>query len=313
MYDQRHLTIITEFSTQAMYGEIFTIIAPVFLCALIGYGWGRSGRVYQTEFVTNLVMGIGAPCLIVGTLSTVALPAANFNRLLLATVMVMSITLVVSALLCRLVGLSLRTYLPSLSFPNSGNIGLPLCLFAFGEEGLALGLGIFLVMSLVHFSLGLALVSGKSLWRGMLRSPIVYASLLAAAIVYLQWQLPPWLGNTLKLLGDMSIPLMLITLGVSLARLRVTDVATSLWARLGPAGAGCGGGFAGQRIARVGGGDARGSDYPVGDAGGHFQLPAGPEICPGPGTGGGAGSHVDPAQFCQPAGTALDSVINPCY
>lgn len=210
-----------------IYQHIFSIIAPIFCCALIGFFWGRSRHPYPTDFVTTLVMNIGAPCLIVGTLSAVELDRGAFNQLLLATVMVMFITLLVSAAYCRLSGLSIRTYLPSLSFTNSGNIGLPLCMFAFGETGLALGLGIFLLMSLTYFSLGLALASGESLLRGMLRSPIVYAAIVSAALVYLQWQLPKWLGNTLELLGDVSIPLMLMTLGVSLARLKVADVGQS--------------------------------------------------------------------------------------
>jgi predicted permease len=210
-----------------MYVEIFTIIAPVFICALLGYVWARSGQPYETQFVSNIVMNIGAPALIIGTLSKVSMPAEHFTDIVIATSLIIVITGALAAALCVIFRLPMRAYLPSLTFPNTGNIGLPLCLFAFGEQGLAVGLGFFLVMSVSHFSVGMALVSGGSMVKGVLKSPIIYASLISVVLIYQQWYLPLWLSNTFTLLGELSIPLMLITLGVSLERLRIGDVIVS--------------------------------------------------------------------------------------
>ena len=207
-----------------MYADIASIIAPVFICAAIGFGWARSGQPFDSQLISTLVMNVGAPCLIVGTLGKVSMPAAHFSQILVATLLVLLITAVISWLLCLLFKLSLRAFLAPLCFPNSGNMGLPLSLFAFGDEGLAVALGVFLVMSCCHFSLGLALVSGRGSWHTLLRSPIVYAALVAMGLVYSDQQLPNWLQNTMELLGGLSIPLMLITLGVSLQRLSVLDV-----------------------------------------------------------------------------------------
>lgn len=210
-----------------MLTEIFAIIAPIFICAALGYGWARSGTPFESQFVSRLVMNIGAPCLIVGTLGKVDMPASHFIETVTAAVLVMVITGLLAIVLCRVMGLSQRAYLTSLVFPNTGNMGLPLSFFAFGEEGLAVALGLFLVKSLAHFSIGVALVSGSSNWRDSLRSPIVAAGLLTAVLIFTGWQLPQWLQNTVSLLGDFSIPLMLITLGVSLAQLRVRDFTLS--------------------------------------------------------------------------------------
>lgn len=204
--------------------EIFAIIAPIFICVAIGYGWARSGASFDSDFVTGLVMNISAPCLIVGTLSAVEMPAGHFSEIAKATALLLLSSLLVFSVLCRLAGWSLRSFLAPLVFPNTGNMGLPLAMFAFGDKGLAIALGIFMLMSMTHFSLGVALLSGRSNIRQLLSSPIVYATLVAIVIIYNAVSLPSWLVTTLTSLGNISIPLMLMTLGVSLQRLQVGDM-----------------------------------------------------------------------------------------
>jgi predicted permease len=209
--------------------EILAIMAPVFICAAIGYGWARSGTPFDSGFVTSLVMNISAPCLIVGTLSSVDMPAQHFSEIALATALVLVFSLLIFTALCRLSGLSLRSFLAPLTFPNTGNMGLPLALFAFGELGLAIALGMFMLMSMTHFSLGVAILRGRSNGRGLFLSPIVYATLVSVLMVYTSTTLPLWLENTLTSLGGVSIPLMLMTLGVSLHRIKVGEILLSTW------------------------------------------------------------------------------------
>ena len=140
----------------------------------------------------------------------------------------LSFSAVFAAVSCLLFRLNLRDFLIPLIFGNFGNMGLPLCLFAFGEEGLAIGLGIFLVTTISHFSFGVAVLSGKAMIKGMLSSPIIYAGALACLLIFNHWELPLSLQNSLSLLGGLSIPLMLITLGVSLSGLHLQGVGKSL-------------------------------------------------------------------------------------
>lgn len=204
-----------------MYFEIFTVIAPIIICVLLGFSWARLGYPFEHKFVSDLVSTVGAPCLIVGTLSKVGLSTDSFNEIIVSTILVLTLSAFFAAICLRVFGLSIRAYLAPLVFPNTGNIGLPLCLFAFGEEGLAMGIGIFLLMAFSHFSMGVAVVSGTNSLSKLLRSPIILSALLAISLIYTQTQLPDWLTNTLTMLGNMSIPLMLITLGVSLDHLKV--------------------------------------------------------------------------------------------
>ncbi|MGK0498602.1 MAG: putative permease [Oceanicoccus sp.] len=211
-----------------MYADIFAAIVPIFICAAIGYTWARSGTPYETEFVTRMVMNVGTPCLIIASLSKTSLPTQALLETLTAAALVLLATFILASLLCKLFGLAYSVYLGPLSFPNTVNMGLPVSLFAFGEEGLAVALGIYLVVGLAQFTFGIALITGVSQWRSSLRSPLIYAGFLGAAMALSDSHLPLWLENTLQLIGSLSIPLMLITLGVSLARLQVKNFSRSL-------------------------------------------------------------------------------------
>lgn len=210
-----------------MYAEILQVLAPILICVATGFAWCKSGRAFEGDFITQLVINVGAPCLVIGTLSKVELPAQSLLQILAAAVLVLILTSLLAALLCRLFKLSYSTYLNPLIFPNTVNMGLPVSFFAYGEQGLAVALGIYLVVSVAQFSFGIAVVSGQNSWRNTLRSPIVYSGLIAAALVLTDTRLPLWLENSFTLLGSFTIPLMLLTLGVSLAQLKVRQFALS--------------------------------------------------------------------------------------
>jgi predicted permease len=120
------------------------------------------------------------------------------------------------------------TYLPSLVFANNGNMGLPLCLFAFGEQGLALAIAFFVVGAVLMFTVGVGLAAGEVSPRMLLRTPLLWAVGIALALLAFSVELPRWISNTVHLAGAFTIPLMLITLGVSLAHLKVSSLKTSL-------------------------------------------------------------------------------------
>lgn len=206
-----------------MFNELFAVIAPILICAGVGYAWARKGVDYPVDFVTRLVMNIGAPCLIVSSFSKTGINIGRMAEVSAAAVVILLIMLVTGGVLIRMMRLDVRTFLPSLIFPNIGNMGLPLCLFAFGDDGLALGLTIFLVIFTLQMSLGIVMVAGRGNLRGLVRQPVLWATAIAVLLVSTGSSLPAWLDNTTSILGGATIPLMLITLGVSLAELKVAE------------------------------------------------------------------------------------------
>ncbi len=212
-----------------MLEQLLAIIAPILICAGLGYAWARKGIDYPVEFVTRAVMNIGAPCLILASFNQSEIDVGLLGEITAATLSVMLLMLLASGAMIRLLRLKTSTFLPSLLFPNVGNMGLPLCLFAFGETGLALGLAVFLVVFTLQMSFGILLVAGRGKFRELLKQPVLWATAIAVAMVLGDWSLPEWLANTAGLLGDITIPLMLMTLGVSLADLKVGNWHHSLW------------------------------------------------------------------------------------
>jgi predicted permease len=125
----------------------------------------------------------------------------------------------VGSVLIKTGRLNRQTYLAPFIFGNTGNLGIPLALFAFGEAGLGYAVVMLAVSAVLSFTLGLSLVAGKGGGAKALREPMVWATLLGALFLWQDWQTPKFLTNALDLIGQMAIPMMLITLGVAIARL----------------------------------------------------------------------------------------------
>lgn len=206
-----------------MLADIATIIAPIFVCAGLGWSWVRLLRQpYDTNMVTMLVTNIGAPCLVFSTLIGIDVPLAEFGTFTAAVIVVMVVTAAAATVIMRVAGLPVRTFLPPLLFSNSGNMGLPLCLFAFGPTGLSLGIAYFTVSAVSQFTFGLWLVSGHSSPAVLAKSPTPWAVLFGLSALAMDVTVPEWIANTTDLLGGFAIPLMLVTLGVSLGRMKIT-------------------------------------------------------------------------------------------
>tara|TARA_Y100001936_G_scaffold204926_1_gene208629 strand:- start:4 stop:891 length:888 start_codon:yes stop_codon:yes gene_type:complete len=209
--------------------QIASIIAPLFVIAGIGYIWGRSGRPFDTTIVGMLTLNFGVPALIFSTLTKLEISLGEFGEMIGIFSLFMLANLAIGAVILRACKLEIAAFLPAISFPNNGNMGLPLCLFAFGDTGLALGISIFVIMSTANATIGFAFASGKWSLSTTLKTPLVWV--IAAAIIFMVMNVPPprWVANTAQIIGGMSIPLMLIALGVSLSRLEVRDFKVSFW------------------------------------------------------------------------------------
>lgn len=210
-----------------MITQIFAVIAPIFICAGIGFAWVKRGMPYEPVFVTKLVMLVGFPCLIFSSLVRSELDLNALAEMGLAAVVTLAAFAAVSYPVLKLAGQDLRAFLPPMMLANTGNMGLPLCLLAFGDMGLALGIGYFTVNAVLAFIIGPAIVSGSSNPMEVLKLPLIWATLLALVFKFGDIPVPDWALNTLTIIGGFPIPLMLITLGTSLAELRITTLGRS--------------------------------------------------------------------------------------
>ena len=205
------------------------IVAPVFLLAALGFAWVKFGYEYRLDFVTKLAMTLGVPCLIFVTLMQTDIDKDSLAAVSGATLAAYSIVIISFFLISRLFKLDIQTFLAPLSFGNTGNLGLPLALFAFGELGLGYAVVVFAVMAIISFTFGIWLVSGGGNPLPSLKEPLVGASIAGGIFLWMGWETPTFITNTLSLIGQLGIPLMLITLGVALARLTPSGIGRMVW------------------------------------------------------------------------------------
>lgn len=201
--------------------DILAIIAPVMVISLIGYLWQRRGMPFDQNMVAVVVINIGTPCLLLNAILINRPDLATMARISGAAILVMGLTALVTWAILKVTALPVRVFLPAMVFGNTGNVGLPLCLFAFGPAGLALAVAYFATQSVLQFSIGQGIASGEVSLRSVFRSPALYAIVIGCVLIAADVTLPRFLMNSISTLAGLSIPLMLMSLGVSLASLSV--------------------------------------------------------------------------------------------
>jgi len=213
-----------------MITQILSTMLPVFLIAGCGALYGRF-RTPDIQGLNVLNMELFVPMLVFAVLADQQAPLQEYGGLALAgTVVVLGSGLVLYPL-ARLLKLNLKTFLPPMMFNNSGNMGIPVLVLAFGEQALPAAIVLFIVEMLLHFSVGLYILDPHTSIIRRLRLPIVFASIAGLSVNLSGIVLPGWLLESLNMLGEVCIPLMLFALGV-----RMLDVDFSDW-KLGLIGA----------------------------------------------------------------------------
>ena len=207
--------------------NIFEIVAPVFILAAVGYIWVKCGFEYRVEFVTQFAMAIALPCLVFTALMKTEFQPYYFGNLLLAAILGYFSLATLAFIFVKIFQLGQRTYLMPLISGNTGNLGLPLCLFAFGDSGFGYAIIVFSVTSIVAFTIGVWVVAGGGSLKQLLKEPLVASTVFGLIFMWQGWETPSFLTSSLELIGQMAIPMMLITLGVAVARLKITDVRKS--------------------------------------------------------------------------------------
>lgn len=211
-----------------MLSEIAAIVLPVYCCAAVGFLWVRSGRPYDTVLMTELILWVGTPCLTFAKLTSVGLEVDRLFEMMGAVLVATAALAVLAFAILRVLGLPWRTYLAPSVFGNTGNMGIAICYFAFGDEGLVLGVCFFAATAFLQFSTGPWIWHGEFRPLDPLRSPVVISTVIAVAVVWAELPVPIVIERTTDLLGSFTIPIMQLTLGVSLARLKVARVAMPL-------------------------------------------------------------------------------------
>jgi len=215
-----------------MLEQLAGVILPVIVIAGIGYAWSRLKRPFDNALVTQLVSMIGSPCLVASALTSLHVDPESLGVMALATILVFSGMFVLGFAVLKFMKLPMHSYLPAVVFSNAGNMGLPLALFAFGESGLALAVVYFAFSATLQFTAGMSIAAGTASVKHLVRMPVIYAVGASFVVIVTGIQVPTFIANTLEILGGLTIPLMLLALGVSLGSLRVRSLPRNLFLSL---------------------------------------------------------------------------------
>ena len=203
--------------------RIVSILFPLFAITALGYFVGRRMKP-DLSHANKLNMDVFVPALVFGALVSKDFRLGEYLPLLFATVVIIVGSGVAGWLVARASGIATKTLVPPMMFNNCGNLGLPLAVLAFGESALAPAVVMFVVSNVIHFSYGAWLLDHQTKLTTVWRSPSILATVAGLAVGFLGIEVWPPLLMSIKMVGDISLPLMLFALGVRLADSRISAV-----------------------------------------------------------------------------------------
>ncbi|MCK7544390.1 AEC family transporter [Marinobacter bryozoorum] len=205
-----------------MIGQIVSTMLPVFLIAGCGALYGRY-RSPDIQSMNTVNMELFVPMLVFAVLADQEAPLADYAWLATAGVVVVLGSGLLLWPVAKMLRLNLKTFLPPMMFNNSGNMGIPLIVLAFGEAALPAAVVLFIVEMILHFSVGLYMLDPHTSMIRRLRVPVVLATIAGLAVNIGGVALPGWLMEALNMLGGICIPLMLFTLGIRMLEVDFSD------------------------------------------------------------------------------------------
>ena len=204
-----------------LFLKLFEVLFPVFLIIGIGYWYGKKDPKFNTKFITTFAGNFGLPAIIFYSLTTTNISFELFLRFSFYITLYVGIFAIIGLIILRILNKDIYRLLPPLILPNTGNMGMPLCLFAYGKIGLAIATAITAMILVFHFSLNILLASKKFSLKPLLNCIPVYALFISLLFVYFKIPAPKFLENATFLIGYSTIFLVLMSLGVALSKLKV--------------------------------------------------------------------------------------------
>lgn len=210
--------------------RILSIVFPLFAIVGVGYAYGRRMRP-DMGFANQLNMDVFVPALVFAALANKSFDVTAYQGLALGGLLLILGSGALAWGLARALSIAPKTLVPPVMFNNCGNLGLPLAVLAFGESALSPAVVLFMISNFLHFSLGVYMLDHHARLASLWRMPVMLATFGGLAVSLSQWEVWPPLMLGIRMLGDISIPLLLFALGV-----RLCDAELAGW-RVGVLGA----------------------------------------------------------------------------
>lgn len=203
--------------------RLVAILFPIFAIVAAGFFYGSRHRP-EMAVANRLNMDVFVPAVVFSAMAGKAFALADYAWLALGAFLVLAACGLLAWGAARLLGMQGKTLVPPMLFNNSGNIGLPLAVLAWGEAALPAAVIMFMVENTLHFTFGARLLDPQARLLTLWRVPVVFAAFAGLLVALFRIELwGPGL-TAIKMLGDISVPLLLFSLGV-----RMNDVSFRDW------------------------------------------------------------------------------------
>jgi len=198
-------------------------VIPVFFLIGVGFVFAHWKKINLAS-VTEMIVYLGTPSLVFTSLAGKPLYAADLVVLVSGILAIFAGVGLLIRLYFWLFRFSSRGFALPVLFMNAGNMGIPLALFAFGQAGMQRATLMFVVITSLQYTLGIYILNGRGNWAEIFRLPLLYATLAGLSFSLFQIKIPELLFQPLSLLGQATIPIMLVSLGY-----RLHDVQAVRW------------------------------------------------------------------------------------
>ena len=211
-----------------LFLNVLNVVLPVLICAGIGYCLALIRAPFDNKVIGGIVSRVGYPTLIISHLSTTKIAVDTFLDVMTAAALAIAGFGLLGFVTLKLLRLPVRAFLTPLMHGNVGNIGLPITLLALGDAGMAYTMGFVVVVLISIFTIGMWIPAGEFSPKKLATSPIIYAVALSLVLMDTGYSLPQPIAKSFDILGGLSIPLMLLTLGHTLATLRIKSLGRAI-------------------------------------------------------------------------------------
>ena len=216
-----------------IYLKLFEVLFPVFFIVGIGFFLGKKNPNIDTSFITTYSGNFGTPALVIFALTAGSVSFEVFSNFFIYAIILLALFGIVGLIFLVLMKKDYLRELPTFFLPNTGNMGIPICLFAYGELGMGMAASISSLVVLLHFTLNIFLAKRAFDFDTIIKSPAFYAIIVTVLFLYFEQPIPQFVMNTVMLLAYGMIVMILMSLGIALTQMKVFSFKDSIITSIG--------------------------------------------------------------------------------
>ena len=217
-----------------IYLKLFEVLFPVFFVVGIGYYLGKKNPNFDNSFITTFASNVGTPAMVIYSITSTGITFEQYTSYFVYyLIAIIGFAFTGLLILYLLKTKDIIREIPVFILPNNGNMGIPICLFAYGSQGLGIAASISSLIILLHFTVGVFLADRKFDFNVLIKNPPFYAIIFSVSFIYLDLEMPKAIINLTELLTYTAIVLILMSLGIALTKLKVFSLTNSIISSIG--------------------------------------------------------------------------------